>query len=131
MYRLIQIFKPIAGYFLVLWIILIILFSSLPRLPDVNIKTDNFNLRVDYIIHLLEYGSLAFFTILTFAPSEVKLNARRVVIIFIALMLFAMADEFHQLLIPGRTFNPIDLVFNLLGLVGGILFTVLLGRKKA
>ncbi|MCD4769226.1 MAG: VanZ family protein [Bacteroidales bacterium] len=129
MYRIIQIFKPVAGYFLVLWIILIILFSSLPKLPDINIKTDNFSLRIDYIIHLLEYGSLTFFTILTFAPAEVKLVARKVLIVFISLLLFAMADEFHQLIIPGRTFNPVDLLFNALGIIGGTIITVLTGRR--
>ncbi len=131
MYRIIQIFKPFARYFLVLWILLIILFSSLPRLPEINIKTDNFSLRVDYIIHLLEYGSLTFFTILTFAPAEVKLLARKVLIVFISLLFFAMADEFHQLIIPGRSFNPVDLIFNVLGIMGGIIITVLTGKREA
>jgi VanZ family protein len=53
--------------------------------------------------------------------------------IFISIGVFVIIagiDEFHQLIIPGRVFNPNDLFFNILGLIAGTVFTTLFLRAK-
>ncbi len=52
---------------------------------------------------------------------------------FSALLLgifIASIDETHQLFIPGRHFNPMDMVYNYLGVVTGILIAFLQIRKQ-
>jgi VanZ family protein len=46
-------------------------------------------------------------------------------------MLFAIADEFHQKFIPGRTFNVKDIISNIIGVIGGLLFCIAVFRTIA
>ncbi|MDX2444862.1 MAG: hypothetical protein QNK30_13780, partial [Bacteroidales bacterium] len=41
----------------------------------------------------------------------------------IAGILLGTADELHQLLIPSRRFNPVDLTYNCLGIISGVVFS--------
>ena len=126
MKKIIDWFRPFAKYFLVIWIALIIVFSSLPRLPEIKIEGHSFEIRLDYLIHFVEYFTLAFLSLLTFDRAGHNKRINRVVAIFFLLMLFAAIDETHQLLIPGRSFNPLDMLFNFTGIIGGSIFTLYL-----
>jgi VanZ family protein len=44
-------------------------------------------------------------------------------------MLFAVADEFHQKLIPGRSFSLNDILSNLSGIVISAVITIVIFRK--
>jgi VanZ family protein len=44
-------------------------------------------------------------------------------------MLFAVADEFHQKLIPGRSFNINDILSNLSGIVVSAVITIVIFRN--
>lgn len=123
MSNLIKWFIPLSRYFLVFWILFIIVFSSIPSIKTPKIDTGNLEIRLDYIIHLIEYGTLAFLSVLSFTSSSLTIGRKRFIQILICLLCFATLDEFHQLLIPGRTFNPVDLVFNVVGILGGLLIS--------
>ena len=129
MKKLIRRLVPVSRYLLVIWTLLIISSSSIPGIPTPKIETADKEIRLDYIIHFIEYAGLAFLGILSFTPSTMIMSRKKVFIIASSLMLFALADEFHQLLIPGRTFNPVDIVFNLAGISAGIIVTILINRK--
>jgi VanZ family protein len=43
--------------------------------------------------------------------------------------LLMLTDEFHQKLIPGRSFNVRDIYSNLTGIVSAVIFCVLLFRN--
>ena len=119
---------PISRYLLIIWVLLIITSSSIPGIPTPKIETAKSEIRLDYIIHFIEYAGLAFLAVLSFTPSSLILNPKRIIIILAGLIVFALADEFHQLLIPDRTFNPVDIASNIAGLVIGALITYLLIR---
>jgi VanZ family protein len=46
-------------------------------------------------------------------------------------MLFAILDEYHQKLIPGRSFNVMDILSNIIGIVAASIFCVLIFRNIA
>ncbi len=120
---------PFSRYLLIIWVILMIISSSIPGIPTPKIETAKTEIRLDYIIHFLEYCGLAFLAVLSFTPSSMILKLSRLLVIFVALALFAVADESHQLLIPDRTFNPVDIFSNILGVITGTLFTMIIIRR--
>jgi len=128
MLKLIIRFRPYAGYLLAATTILILIVSSIPSLPTLKIKTAKSVIRLDYFIHFCEYGFLAFLAFLTFAGKNFKISFPKY--FWIALMVagFAMIDEFHQILIPGRVFNPRDLFSNFSGIAGALAFCIVVFR---
>lgn len=130
--RVIQIIiwsRPYAKYLLAAWIIAILTVSSIPSLPTVKIHTAKTDIRLDYLIHFVEYGILAFMAFLSFTGRDFRLNRRKFVLISLGLIAFAMIDEFHQKLIPGRTFNPKDIYSNISGIVAAIIYCTIIFRK--
>ena len=109
MLRLITAFRPYSKYFFIAWMLIIITVSSIPKLPVMKIETEKGIIRLDYLIHFCVYGSLAFLAFMTYAGRSFRLGLKKYLIITIGLILFALADEFHQKLIPGRAFNLKDI----------------------
>jgi VanZ family protein len=69
------------------------------------IHTAKAEIRLDYLMHFCEYGVLAFIAQLSFAGEKFKINYKKFLLITVSLILFAILDELHQKLIPGRTCN--------------------------
>ncbi len=128
MYRLIFTFKPYSKYFLVAWVIIIMTVSSIPKLPTIRIETEKGIIRLDYFIHFCEYASLAFFAFLTFADDRLRLGAKKYALITAAVITYSVIDEFHQKLIPGRSFNVKDIYSNISGIIAALIFCVVVFR---
>lgn len=128
MLKLITLLKPFAAYILVAWVIIIIIVSSLPNIPTLKFHTSKSDIRLDYLIHFCEYGSLAFLAYLTFAK-RFRTTVKMFFLVTIGLVLFAVADEFHQKLIPGRSFNVGDIISNISGILAAMVFCVVTFRK--
>lgn len=118
--------KSFAPYLLALWVIIILVFSSISNLPNIN--TGKLEIRIDYILHFSEYCALAGLALLTFAKSSTTFWSQRVIILTLGLMIFASLDETHQLLIPARSFSIYDMISNFSGILIGILITLRLNR---
>jgi VanZ family protein len=129
MIRLIIWCKPFAKYLLISWLLTIIIVSSIPSIPTLKIHTAKSEIRLDYLMHLCEYGLLTFLAFLYFVSSEFRFNYKKFILITISIILFAIIDEFHQKLIPGRTFNVKDIYSNITGIVAAVIFCVLIFRK--
>jgi VanZ family protein len=125
MLKLIIHLRPAARYLLIIWILTIITVSSLPNIPTLKIHTAKAELRLDYIMHFCEYGFLTFLTLLSFAGSELKIKFMKAMLIVLALILFAVLDEYHQKLIPGRSFNLKDIMSNVGGIVAATIFVII------
>jgi VanZ family protein len=70
------------------------------------------------LMHLLEYGVLAF---LVYRALHRKNPLPKIVLVVLILsMSYALSDEIHQLFVPGRTFQVIDLFIDLLGSLLGV-----------
>jgi len=131
MLKLISFLRPFALYLLIAWVVAIIVISSIPSIPVLKIHTEKTDIRLDYLIHFLEYGSLAFLTYLSFSGKDFNMSCLKYLILTVCLILFAVADESHQVIIPGRTFNPKDIISNIIGIVGGLVFCLVVFRKIA
>ena len=108
---------------------MIIVFSSIPSLPTLRVHTARSEIRLDYLIHFLEYGLLTFMAFLHFVNSEFRLNYKKIILITISIILFAVIDELHQKLIPGRSFNVKDIISDIAGILAAVVFCVLVFRK--
>ena len=121
--------KSLAPYLLAVWVIVILVFSSIPKVPEIKFDTGKLEIKIDYILHFTEYFALAGLALLTFAKDITILRSPRVVLITVCLLFFAALDESHQLLIPGRSFNISDMISNFAGIFAGILVTLRLNRS--
>ena len=128
MKRLIIILRPFSRYLLILWLIIMITLSSLPNIPTLKIHTAKADIRIDYLIHFLEYGVLTLLCFLTFTGEDFRMDFLKALKLMIMLILFALLDEYHQKFIPGRSFNYSDILSNLTGIVAGIVFCGLIFR---
>ena len=108
--------------------------SSTPNLPDLKLNIDESTIRIDYAIHFIEYFLLVSF----FLIWRIQNNLNPTIIIILLTLLIGMAtgfvDEFHQKIITGRTFNPIDMLSNFLGVIAGVtavtFYLKIISRKK-
>jgi polysaccharide biosynthesis protein VpsQ len=124
MIQLIKWLKPHAGLLFIILIIAVITVSSIPSVPILKIKTAHSSIRLDYLIHFCEYGALTFLALLWRVEDNFRIIIRKFLVITALLMLFAIADEFHQKFIPGRAFNVKDIASNLFGVIGGFVFCI-------
>lgn len=128
MTQLIRHIKPFAGYILAGIVFLILTVSSIPSIPTLKIKAGDSTIRLDYLIHICEYGFLTFISFLTFSEKDFNIGLKRSLVVVICLIIFAFADEFHQKFIPGRSYNIFDFVSNVTGIAGGWVFSSVVFR---
>lgn len=110
---------PLIGY-----AVLVLVVSSLPNLksPDVD------GFAFDKVAHLGEYAVFAFLAVRSWR----RLVRRRPEVWALAFTLvFALADEFHQKFIPGREFDPGDLLANAAGALVGLVLTLSIRRRSS
>ena len=134
MYKLIIRFKPFFKVFFWIWLLFILTISSTPNLPDLKLNIDESTIRIDYAIHFIEYFLLVSF----FLMWRIKNNLNPTIPIILLTLIIGMTtgflDEFHQKIITGRTFNPIDMLSNFLGVLTGVatvtLYLKIFSHKK-
>lgn len=118
-----------SKYLLPLWAVLIIISSTVPGIGTGKIETGGTEIRLDYLFHFVVYAVLAFLAVLYFIPAPSFNRLMRTVCTGTALLIFAMANEFVQLLIPGRSYNTADLAFNAAGAMSGFIITLLISMN--
>ncbi len=99
-----------------LWSILIIFFSVIPGDDLVNLGNEDSRFRWDYLEHFAVFSLFAILFLLWQRNNPTRK-------VFIALLItgisFASFTELLQLFIESRSFNYIDLLFNIAGLHSG------------
>lgn len=84
----------------------------------------------DKLIHLVEFGLLGFLLSLGFFAWVQSLRKRAVWVFSIGFVL-AVLDEVHQIFVPLRTWEVLDLMADILGIsIGFYVFTVFYKRIK-
>jgi VanZ family protein len=116
--------KPLKIFFW-FWILFIAVVSSLPNIPtqEINIWDEPF--RLDYLEHFGVFYILSAIYVAWKADKKSVFSFRKHFSSLLLLGIFAILDEIHQIWIPGRAYNPLDLIYNLSGLIAGILLTKL------
>ncbi|MBC8485517.1 MAG: VanZ family protein [Bacteroidetes bacterium] len=105
-----------------LWLAALLILSYYPKLPTTKIEIGDEIIRLDYIGHLIFYAVLIILFLLWKADSEFKTPGRIFIFSLLVGLAFASINEISQLFIPERTFNPLDLIYNCLGIILGALF---------
>ena len=100
-----------------LWGLTIFILSSLPNIPTQKINIWNEPFRLDYLEHFGVFAIWGTFFIIWKSNGDGIFAFRKCFWVIIGLITFACADEIHQIWIPGRTFNPLDLIYNVAGLI--------------
>ena len=112
-----------------LWLLFVAIVSSLPNLPTQKINIWDEPFRLDYLEHFGVFFILSGLFVFWKADKESIFHIENQLIFVLALTLYAIVDELHQLWIPGRSYNPLDLTYNLLGCFAGIYITNRILRK--
>lgn len=119
-------FKRIFNFVFWIYLLALLILNVIPDVPAPEIKTGDEWIRLDYAIHFLMY----FIAGLLLYYSQKSTGQRAVFLHLSVMVIYAGFSEILQLWIPGRTFNPVDLVYNLLGVVVGTLLPLVLIKKK-
>lgn len=99
------------------WGSIILILSSLPSIPTQKINIWNEPFRLDYLEHFGVFLIWGGFFILWKMKPIAQFKIKENIWFIIATLVFACVDEIHQLWIPGRSFNPLDLMYNSFGLI--------------
>jgi VanZ family protein len=103
--------------------ILLLIAAIIPSFGKLNNQKVHFisELKLDYLIHFLAYLSYFLLIILFDFCWKVKISFSFFVKISVVLFIFSIFTELIQLFLTYRTFNPMDLLSNLGGVVSGII----------
>ena len=100
-----------------IWGFIILILSLLPNIPTQQVNIWNELFRLDYLEHFGVFAILGgFFVVWRMKPIG-RFSVNNNIWAIIAMLIFAAIDEIHQIWIPGRAFNPLDLIYNIAGLV--------------
>ncbi len=102
------------------WTILIVLLTSIPTNPEILKLREDSIIRIDYLEHIFFFGVLSVLYFLAYQLNTGQLKRASPILLISAGVLFASITEIYQIYIPGRGYNPIDLVLNISGLLLGI-----------
>jgi len=109
----------------IFWLLILsfIVVSSIPIGGKLNrtVSLSEFDFRLDYLLHFIAYFIIGIAAALAYKPNWKVL---------LLLIIFAMAEEGHQYWIPNRTFNPMDLMYDMIGLLSGIGLVYFVKRKQ-
>jgi len=96
-----------------------------------NTKTEinDVSIRLDYFYHFIAYFLLALFFLLW--KHKKNSGHKFFIVLFSFGIFFSTVFEVIQIFIPNRVFNPIDLLFNLIGFVTGISSYYLVRGQKS
>jgi VanZ family protein len=129
MFKLIIFLRPFAKYLLIAWAVTILTLSSIPNIPTLKLHTGGSEIRLDYLMHFVQYGIMTFVTFLSFSGNDFEIGYRKALLLVVCLMVFACLDEFHQKIIPGRSFSVRDIMSNLSGIVVVAIITIVIFRN--
>ena len=106
------------GILFIAWSILIIVFSVIPNDSLAKMGIDNSGFRWDYLEH---FGVFVLFSTLYLQWRIADPVKKRIWGLIIIGVVFAASTELFQLFIQSRSFNYLDLLFNIAGLpIGAI-----------
>jgi len=122
-------FEPNYHKIFFFFLIAIIIVSSIPNLSTPKIAiTHRFTIRMDYIFHLFEYFCFVSSFLLWQIQERKKHNLTYFLFAAVLFVLFALIEELHQQIIPGRVCNPIDFIYDCLGIF--LAFIIFVRRTK-
>ncbi|KPK86251.1 MAG: hypothetical protein AMS27_05540 [Bacteroides sp. SM23_62_1] len=112
--------KLILGILFLTWTILLVTLSVLPD-TDTTPQQDLSDFRWDYLEHFTFYFILTLLYVFWRRDTNYSIRITELILFFVAGILFSWLTEYVQIFIPGRTFNILDMLYNMAGIFFGIL----------
>ena len=109
--------------FTISWAILIYLLSNQPGLDIPPLFAGQ-----DKIFHAIVFGLLGFFLLGTRKPATRGYSDRDIIFTVLLVMLYGISDEVHQLFVPGRSADFLDVVADTAGGMLGVAALQILTR---
>jgi VanZ family protein len=105
-------------FFLLLATLLVLTFW--PDMPDVKIRIRNEWFRLDYTGHLGFYALTTVSFLLWRTGWRGKISLKMAILTIIVGIALGILTEFVQRAVPGRSFNPLDMTYNCLGVIAAV-----------
>jgi VanZ family protein len=106
-----------TGYFLILITAFINIAGSF---NDINIGKGLFKIRLDHLIHFAVYFLICIYYLAGQRKGLSLFNSNPLTKFILLVLLLATVTEVVQLWVPGRTFNIVDWIANVCGLIVGV-----------
>jgi VanZ family protein len=97
-----------------------ILYMSLRPSPSEILKKHLFEFRMDYLLHFAAYFVLGSLFVVWRGNRRFEIRGIELALVSASAISFSILMEYIQLLIPGRAYNVVDMVYNVLGVIGGV-----------
>ncbi len=112
--------KNLWKYIFWCWAVLILVMVIIPRIPEFGSGENEKTSDPDYLIHFVSFFLLSVFFILWKSAGRMRTDKNLLLTYLSAGILFTVCTELLQKIIPGRSFNPVDIMFNLAGMFAGL-----------
>ncbi len=114
--------KAFWSWIFVFWTVALVIMSIIPNSipPSLQIGESSI-VRTDYILHFISFLLLPIFYFLSGEKNIFRKISLNIWLTLIAGLVFAVLTETIQIYVPGRTFNILDMIWNIFGLLCGIL----------
>jgi len=129
---MINIFKYKKLFALLFWICIftIIIFSIIPNGPEMKAHLGENQFRIDYALHFMAYFSLSFLFFLWKSDQYFRIRKHLLVFFLMGALFLSLFTELAQSILPNRSFNPMDFLFNVTGILIGVIFPTVLFRSN-
>lgn len=114
--------KLIFFILFITWTVLLIILSVWPY-TDTTVRQDLSDFRWDYLEHFAFYFILTFLYVLWRSDINYSIRITELILFFVAGFIFCWLTEYVQIFIPGRSFNILDMIYNMAGILFGIVIS--------
>jgi len=114
------------------WLIIVVVFNVIPLGKETNRSLSGnkiYQFRLDYVVHSLTFLVFAWIWVLGKIKNVCWFEGNEVLKFGGIVFVFAMGLELLQIFIPYRTFNPMDMIANIVGALLAMLFILISHRE--
>jgi VanZ family protein len=111
--------KKIFAILFFLWLSALLVLTYYPNFPELKVRIRHEWFRLDYLGHFGFYMVLVALFIFWQNGYRQKVPGKLLLLTITGGLLLAALTELTQLVIPGRSMNPFDLIYNCLGIAAG------------
>ena len=120
-------FHQLALIFYYIWSAVIVVLMLIPVAGIGSTELGNIRFRTDYLLHAIAFFPLPLAAWLACNLRSVPHTAGFAGLVSVSVIL-GIGTEFLQIMVPGRSFNYMDIIFNITGIVSGIIVVLILRK---